>query len=115
MPVFVDNQKREYFLSQKKELIDRDLLDCYNRLMEKQNPESVIRSHKLCINRMDIHGRNKYKTLRLLEHYRNTEDKSIALSVLTSSLNSLGIFSMFSSDEERKNRRWTEKGLGQKC
>ena len=67
MPVFVDNQKREYFLSQKKELIDRDLLDCYNRLMEKQNPESVIRSHKLCINRMDIHGRNKYKTLNPFE------------------------------------------------
>ena len=76
MPAFVDHQKNEYVRSQKKELIDQDLLDCYNRLVEKQNPEYVIRSHKACINRMDIDGRNKYKTLQLLEHYRDTQDKS---------------------------------------
>ncbi len=97
MPVFVDNQKREYVRSCKKELIDRDLLDCYNRLVEKHNPEYVIRSHKACINRMDIYGKNKYKTLQLLEHYKNTEDKTAALSILACSLNNRGLFSKYNA------------------
>ncbi len=115
MPVYIDNQTKEYVRVQKKALIDRDLLDCYNRILEKQNVNAIIRSHRARINRMDLHGKNKYKTLKILEHYNNTQDKTTAMSILTNSLNNSGIFRMYLSDEERKNNHWSSKGSGQKC
>ena len=51
-----------------------------------------------------IISKNKYRTLTLLQHYRNTRNKSAALVLLTNSLNNRRIFSMFLSDEERKNK-----------
>ncbi len=96
MPVFIDTQNREYQHFCKKEIINRNLLDCYNRLLEKQDPASVIRSHRACINNMNIQGKNKYNTVRFLEQYKNTDDKTLALSVLTNTLSNRCIFSKYS-------------------
>ena len=104
MPVFVDTQKKDYVRQLKAEVINRNLLDCYNRIIEKQDIDAVIRSHKSCINHVGIIGKNKYRTLSLLQHYNNTRNKSAALVLLTNSLNNRRIFSMFLSDEERKNK-----------
>lgn len=115
MPVFVDTQKKDFIRQCKKEYIDRDLLECYNRIVENQNVSTIVRSHKACIHRTNLLGKNKYKTLRLLEHYKNSKNKRVALANLTSSLNNRGLFSMFLSDGERKNSQWNAKGTGQKC
>lgn len=96
MPAFVDTQNREYQRLCKKEIINRNLLDCYNRLLEKQDPASVIRSHRACINCMNIQGKSKYNTVKFLEQYKNTEDKILAFSILTNTLSNRGIFSKYS-------------------
>ena len=104
MSIFVDTQKKDYIRQLKVEVINRNLLDCYNRIIEKQDIDAVIKSHKSCINRIGIISKNKYRTLTLLQHYKNTRNKSRAFALLTNSLNNRRIFSMFSSDEERKNK-----------
>ena len=104
MPIFVDTQNKDYIRQLKSDVINRDLLDCYNRIIEKQNIDAIIQSHKRCIHRAGIISKNKYRTLTLLQHYRNTQNKSAALVLLTNSLNNRRIFSMFLSDEERKNK-----------
>ena len=92
MPVFVDTRKKESVRQRKCDQINQHLLDCYQRIIEKQNINGLIRSHKACIHRAGLIGKNKYKTLILLKHYKNTSDKSLALATLTNTLCNRGLF-----------------------
>lgn len=104
MPIVVDTRCKEYIIRCKHDQINQNLLDCYQHILEKQNIDGLIRSHKACIHRVGLIGKNKYKTLRLLEHYKNTTNKSLALATLTNSLCNHGLFFMFLSEEEREKR-----------
>lgn len=104
MPVFVDTRRKDYIIRCKHQQINQNLLDCYNRILEKQNINGLIRLHKTCIHRTNLLGKNKYNTLKLLEHYKNTADKSLALATLTNALCNRGIFLMFLSDEGRSKK-----------
>lgn len=89
---------RAHDLKLDKESINEDLLECYNLLNKKnltiEDIDCIIRRHRRFINSTSIYGKNKYSTLNLLIHFRNTEDKSLAMGTLTSSLNKKGIFSI---------------------
>jgi len=116
MPVYVNTQKKAWQCSYKHELLNRDLFDCYNRILKKEPISTLIRSHSNFINKLQLSGHNKnHKTLAILIHYKNTKNKAIALSTLTNSLNNRNIFSLVLSEEEGKEKYWKNKGAGKVC
>ncbi len=92
MPVFVDTRKKESARQYRCDQINQHLLDCYQCILEKQNIDGLIRSHKTCIHNAGLMSKNRYKTLILLKHYKNTSDKSLALATLTNTLCNRGLF-----------------------
>jgi hypothetical protein len=92
--IYINTQNKELDNNFKRAVINNDLLACYQKLIEKQNINAIIKSHKSCINKMQLHGKNKYNTLTLLQHYKNTNNKRNAFYILTCSLNNRGVFSM---------------------
>ena len=94
MPVYKDTRKNAALLSDKQYMINKHLLECYNKIIAKENVSYLIRSHKCFINQLDIKSKKIPKSLTLLQHYHNTKDKSTAFAVLTCSLAKRGIFSL---------------------
>jgi len=102
-------ETREFAMleNNKRDLIDRDLLHCYRQIVKNEAVGPIIRSHKKLINQVQLVGHNKkvdlkghnknHQSLATLIHYKNTKDHSIALSVLTNTLNNKGLFSKFVS------------------
>jgi len=88
-------QKLEF----KRQLIRNHLLKSYNSILNlskinltDNNIESIINVHKKYINKTNIYGKNKYTTLRLLEQYKRSKNKSMGMMILTNSLNKLSLF-----------------------
>ena len=94
MPVYKDTRKTASLLRDKHYIINKHLLDCYNKIIAKENVLHLIRSHKQLLNQLDIKSKKKPKTLSFLQHYHNTKDKSTALAILTCSLANRGVFSL---------------------
>ena len=116
MPVFVNTQQKEWIIQNKHKLIYRHLLDCYYRLLNKESISTIIKSHSSFISKLQLPGHYKnYKTLALLVHYKNTLNKSNAMTTLVNSLNNKNIFTMFLTEEEKKEKHWRNKGLGKTC
>jgi hypothetical protein len=91
------NQKNtrmsEYYNKLKRDYIKENLIESYKRLVKGENINLIIRQHKKLINQMELNGKNKnkYKTINLLTHYKNTSDKTLALITLTNALNNKGL------------------------
>lgn len=115
MPRYIDTRERSALEKYKRELINKDLLRCYQQLVKDEDVTLLIRTHKKFINRLELVGNKKLPTLHLLEHYKNTENKALALSILTNSLNNKGLFSKFLSEGERTEMHWKSCGTGQTC
>ena len=86
--VYQDNMKM------KKLMVRENLHECYVKVKNNENIDTIIKQHKRFINLLQINGKPKniYKTIKVLEHFKNTQNKSIAFSVFESTLcNSLKI------------------------
>jgi len=103
MPVTnITNLNRGRNFEYSRELVRDHLLESYY-LIEKLNKlnkdnkdiniDFVINTHKKFIIKSKIAGKNKNKTLLLLQQYQKTNNKSMAMMVLTNSLNNAGCFS----------------------
>jgi hypothetical protein len=116
MPQFIDMRKRSAREKYKRELIEQDLLRCYQLLRKEEAITPLIHTHIKLINRLALITHNKKRpTLDLLVHYKNTVDKAQALSVFTNSLNNKGLFSKFLTVEEKTEKRWNSCGSGHTC
>jgi len=116
MPPFVDRRERSAREKYKRELIEQDLLRCYQLILKKEAINPLIRTHIKLINQLALITHNKKRpTLDLLVHYKNTADKAQALSVFTNSLNNKGLFSKFLAVEEKTEKRWNSRGSGHMC
>ena len=116
MPKFVDTRTSCAHEKYKRELIEQDLLHCYHLILKETAVTPLIRAHIKLINRLELIGHNKKRpTVDLLIHYKNTNNKVLALSVLTNSLNKKGLFSKFLSKEDKTENRWKSHGAGHKC
>ena len=71
--------------------IKNHLCECYKMILYGEKIASVINKHKIFINKFNLHGKNKYKTLQLLYHFKNTRNKAIAINTLLLSLNNLNL------------------------
>ena len=89
-------------LEYSRQLIRQNLLECYYLLIKLNNNSKnnndndninyIINTHKKYINKMYIYGKNKYRTVLLLKQYQKSKNKSMAMMVLTNSLNKLSLF-----------------------
>jgi hypothetical protein len=90
----IDRRLHEDNMKMKKLMVRENLHECYFKVKNNENIDTIIEQHKRFINSLQINGKpeNIYKTIKVLEHYKNTQNKSIAFSVLESTLcNSLRI------------------------
>jgi hypothetical protein len=83
----------------KLQIIREHLLESYNSILNLGKTELtdkniciIINLHKKYIDKMNIYGRNKYRTLRLLQQYQLAKNKSMAIMVLANTLNKLSVF-----------------------
>ena len=88
---YIDSRQQENLQKYKRELIYKDLYQCYERIEKKENIDIIIKQHKKFINNLEVKGTNKskFKTLSQLIVYKNSKDKSHAFSCLTNYLNNL--------------------------
>lgn len=88
---YINTREREYNNKNKRDAIYHNLRNSYDRIVNKESIDLIIRDHKRLINSLDIKGKpkNKFKTLILLEVYKNTKDKAHALICFSNYLNNL--------------------------
>ena len=108
------NQEREYIREQHIDIINKNLLENYKKLINGENIKYLIKNHRKCIINMNLKKKykNTYYTLSLLEHYQNTKNKSDALMHLTNAISNKVLFTKFLSEEEKKEMYWNRKGIG---
>ena len=94
MPAFVDNRVKAAALKEKHYVLNKHILECYDKLSKQENIYTLIKQHKRLICQLEIPGKNKPKTLSILLNYANCKDKVMAYSIMTNTLNNRRLFSM---------------------
>lgn len=109
-----NSQLEELTIKLKRDYIKENLLEAYKNILNGSDIKAIIKGHKKVIDSMVLKGKNKnkYKTLKYLEQYRDTYNKDLALANLTNALNNKSLFRYFLSDEEKIEKRWKDKGSG---
>ena len=75
-----------------RDLIWENLVVCINEYENNGVSSSYIeRKHKRFINKLNISGKNKYKTLRIMENYIRAPDGKMAQVIFVNTLNKLSI------------------------
>ena len=69
------------------------LINKLNNNNYDSNIDFIVNTHKKFIIKNKVAGKNKYKTLLLLQQYQKTKNRSMAMMVLTNSLNNARCFS----------------------
>ena len=87
-----NNQIKEHYEKVRREKIKENLLDCLKDINDKININTVIKKHKKYIETQNLLGKSKYKTLELLIHYKNTNNKQIAINNLICAMVNLKLF-----------------------
>lgn len=94
MPAFIDKRLQAAILKDKYSLLNKHILECYDKLSKRENIHTLIKQHRRLISQLEIPGKNKPKTLTILLNYANTKDKVLAYSIMTNTLNNRNLFSM---------------------
>ena len=73
--------KNNYFYEDdnktKRELIKDDLLECFEKIIKGEKIENIIKNHKKYINSLKLLGKKKYKSVGILEFYKNSYEKDL--------------------------------------
>lgn len=93
------NREKGRTIELKRQFIHEHLLKSYNSILNlstinltDKNISCIVNLHKKYINKKNIYGKNKYRTLLLLQQYQRAKNKSMAIMVLANSLNKLSLF-----------------------
>ena len=91
---YVNSRQHEILEKYKRELIYKDLYECYQRIEKKENIDIIIKQHKKFINNLQLKASNKhkFKTLSHLIVYKNSKNiksKIHALTCFSNYLNNL--------------------------
>jgi hypothetical protein len=89
-----DNMMKECQRKYKLELIHKNLLYNYERILKNENIKSVIKNQKQFVVAMDLPGKykNRHSSILLLEQYKNAKNKTQAFEQLTNSMRNKKIF-----------------------
>ena len=90
-----ENQRKEDLRKYKVELINKNLLENYEKIINKENIKGIIYNQKRFVILMDLPGKykNRHHSIDLLEQYHNSKNKSLALQLLENSLRNKKLFS----------------------
>lgn len=94
MPAFVDNRVKAAALKDKYYVLNKHILECYDKLQKQESIYALIKQHKRLISQLEIIGKNKPKTLSILLNYASCKDKVMAFSIMTNTLNNRKLFSI---------------------
>ena len=88
---YIDTRERENLIKYKRDLIYKDLVECYQRIEKKENIDNIIKHHRRFINKLEINAssKNKFKTLSSLIVIKNSKDYTHAISCFSNYLNNL--------------------------
>lgn len=85
-------QQNEAERKYKLELINKNLLLNYKKILNKEPIKGIINNQIRFVTRMDLHGKKKHSSIKVLEDYNNSENKTIAFDQLTNYLSNKLIF-----------------------
>lgn len=90
-----ENQRKEGLRKYKVELINKNLLENYEKIINKENIKGIINNQKKFVILMDLPGKykNRHSSILLLEQYHNSKNKTLALQQLENSLRNKKLFS----------------------
>jgi hypothetical protein len=90
-----ENQRKEGLRKYKVELINKNLLENYEKIINKENIKGIINNQKKFVILMDLPGKykNRHYSILLLEQYHNSKNKNLALQQLENSLRNKKLFS----------------------
>lgn len=102
MPKFINTQMAAFILKDNRFLLNQHLLECYKLISDNHEKHvnkdfdihKIINSHKKLINKLQINGKKKQKSLITLENFAYSKEKNIAYSILTNTLNNRKLFSI---------------------
>lgn len=82
------NQIKESTRKQRLDLINKNLLANYEKILAGENIKGIINNQRRFITKMDLQNKykNKHISVEVLQHYHNTKNKEIALNNLTNYL-----------------------------
>ena len=92
MTISVDTRMKAAIIHDKYYLLNKHLLDCYYKMVPKENIQGLIKQHKRLISQLDLHYKKTPKTLSILENYANHKDKILGFSTVTNTINKRGLF-----------------------
>ncbi len=89
-----NNMMKESQRKYKLELIYKNLLVNYEKIIKKENLKSIIKNQRQFVVVMDLPGKykNRHFSILLLEQYKNAKDKSQAFEQLTNSMRNKKLF-----------------------
>lgn len=89
-----DNMMKEGLRKFKLELIYKNLLLNYEKIIKKESLKSIIKNQRQFVVAMELPGKykNRHSSILLLEQYKNAKDKSRAFEQLTNSLRNKKLF-----------------------
>jgi len=89
-----NNQQNEALRKYKLELINKNLLINYQKILNNEPIKGIINNQRRFVIKMDLPGKykNKHSSIKVLEHYNNTKNKTIALNQLNNYLSNKFIF-----------------------
>lgn len=85
-------QQNEAERKYKLELINKNLLLNYKKILNKEPIKGIINNQIRFVTRMDLRGKKKHSSIKVLEDYNNSENKTIAFDQLTNYLSNKLIF-----------------------
>ena len=90
-----ENQRKEDLRKYKLELINKNLLENYEKIINKENIKGIINNQRKFVILMDLPGKHKnlHYSILLLKQYNNSKNKSLALQQLENSLRNKKLFS----------------------
>lgn len=89
-----NNQQKEALRKYKLELINKNLLMNYEKILNNEPIKGIINNQRRFVVKMDLQSKykNKHQSIQVLEHYNNTKNKNIALHQLSNYLTNKSIY-----------------------
>ena len=90
-----DTRMQAALVREKYYLLNKHLLECYHKIIKKENINGLIKQHKGLINSLQFNNKKPPKSLTYLQNYAANlkSNREMAIQVFSNTLNNKGIFS----------------------
>ena len=91
-----DTRMQAALVREKYYLLNKHLLECYQKIIKKENINGLIKQHKRLINSLQFNNKKPPKSLSYLENFSANlkSNREMAIQIFSNTLNNKGIFSL---------------------